>query len=100
MILADISFDTEFKIQDITNLLLRIQALMLVASAAFGLGRDPSIKPVLFFTDKAICIAYRWKRFLEVGEVVIPNKTGEHKRNSNTKPLNENMWTMQYYADT
>lgn len=54
--LAEISFDTELRIQEITILLLWIQELRSLVLPS-GQSIDPSTKPNLFFTDKAIVIA-------------------------------------------
>lgn len=54
---ADISFEIELRIQERTMLLLLIQELRSFESFSLGFSIDPSMKPNLFLTDKAITIA-------------------------------------------
>lgn len=55
--LADISLETEFKIHEITILLLRIQDARRFRSVSSGRGIEPSMKPILFLADSVIVIA-------------------------------------------
>lgn len=53
--LADISLKTEFRIHEITMLLLWIYGLS-KSALSFGRDKEPSMLPNLFLTDKAIFI--------------------------------------------
>ena len=59
MILAEISLETEFKIQEIATLLFLIQELRSPVSWPSSLASDPStkLKPNLCFAKRAIIIA-------------------------------------------
>ena len=52
--LAEISLETELRIQDMTMLLLQIQELSNTRSELFGCGIEPSTKLVLFFIEREI----------------------------------------------
>lgn len=54
--LVEMSLDTEFKIQEITMLLLLIRELRRSKSSPAGLSIEQSMKRSLFFTNKAIVI--------------------------------------------
>ena len=55
--LAEISLETELRIQEITILLLRIQELSKRGSVPSGLKIEPSMKQTLFFTERAMTMA-------------------------------------------
>ena len=56
-ILAEISLETELRIQKMTMLLLRIHELRRVRSESSGREIEPLIKPILFFTERAMTMA-------------------------------------------
>lgn len=57
IMLAEISFETEFKIQEITALLFRIQELRRLKLVTSGFSFDPSLNPNLFLTKRAMVMA-------------------------------------------
>lgn len=55
--LAEISFETEFRIHEITMLLFLFHEDDRCESASSGFVMDPSIKPILFLAERAMIMA-------------------------------------------
>lgn len=87
------------RIHEITILLFRIQEARWFGSVSPGRGIDPSMKPTLFFTDKAIVIAHSMKLNYHQWAIDIQGRDQGYPNDEGRKDW-EDLWWWIYHVVT